>query len=72
MEWIVGLDKITPSIYTTYIAPWTGDPGRTCIKESAKRYKSAASATFALAHARKYRNYPDAQIIPVQEENNEV
>jgi len=36
-----------------WLAPWTGDPGRTCLIENAKRYKSEAAAKRALSTAAK-------------------
>lgn len=52
---------------TQFIAPWSGDPGRTCLIDSAKKYKSISSATFGLAHARKYRPFKDAKVIKITE-----
>ncbi len=65
MEYIVALEFITGSIPSVYIAPWAGDPGRTCIEKSAKRFDSISSATFSLAHARKYRKFLDAKVIEI-------
>lgn len=39
-----------------FLAPWSGDPGRTCVLANAKRYKSEYAARCALAYAK--RNYP--------------
>ena len=39
-----------------WLAPWTGDPGRTCLIENAKRYKTEAAAKRALSiAAKRYR-----------------
>lgn len=45
-----------------WLAPWAGDPGRTSVKGNAKKYPSISSATFALAHARRYCDLKDAVI----------
>lgn len=66
MKYIVCLEKYN-DIPTTFIATWRGDPGRTCIEKSAKRYDSVSSATFGLAHARKYHDFPTAEICEVTE-----
>ena len=47
-----------------YLAPWSGDPGRTCRETSAKQYKDIAAATYALARARKYNEFLGAIIEP--------
>ena len=64
-EYIVALDTCD-GIAVQWLADWRGDPGRTAIEESAKRYKSISSATYALARARKYRDFASAQIIAVE------
>lgn len=46
-----------------YLADWSGDPGRTKLKECARSYKTASGATHALAMARKYADFLDAKII---------
>jgi hypothetical protein len=46
-----------------YLADWEGDPGRTSIRESAKQYASRRSATYGLAAAMKYRNFPTARVV---------
>jgi len=48
------------------VLQWVGDPGRTCIRASAKKYKSVSSATFGLAHARKYKDFPSAEIREIE------
>jgi len=64
MKYIVALDVVNETP-TCFIASWRGDPGRTCIEHSAKRYPTVSSATFGLAHARKYRDFKDAMILEV-------
>ena len=63
MKWIVCLQHEKDGRDLVFLAPWSGDPGRTCVYESANRYDSISSATFALAHARKYHDFVDAKII---------
>lgn len=51
---------------TQFLAPWSGDPGRTCIRESAKRYKSKHAAKCALAYAKrvnKHRDFSEAKVV---------
>ena len=51
-----------------WLAPWGGDPGRTCIWASAKRYKSEHAAKCALAYAKRmnpHRNFADARVVAV-------
>jgi hypothetical protein len=43
-----------------YLAPWSGDPGRTCVRATAKRYPTAKGARAAIAQARRWRKFPDA------------
>ena len=39
-----------------WLAPWSGDPGRTCLIENAKRYKTEPAARRALSiAAKKYK-----------------
>lgn len=64
IKYIVCLDVVN-GVPTTYLARWKGDPGRTCIRSKAKRYASARSATYALANARKYGDFPNACILEV-------
>lgn len=65
-EYIVGIEVVNGNV-TEWLAPWKGDPGRTCIEKSAKRYDSVSSATFGLAHARKYHDFPNAEIREIKE-----
>lgn len=50
-----------------WLAPWKGDPGRTCVQTSAKRYMAEADAKRALSNARKFRAFIDAKIVEVSE-----
>lgn len=47
---------------TCWLASWSGDPGRTLIKENAKIYKTEKGARLALRHAQKYRLYANAKV----------
>lgn len=49
-----------------WIAPWKGDPGRTCVRDNAQRYATPAAAKRALAQARQYRPFADARIEPAK------
>jgi hypothetical protein len=49
-----------------FLATWSGDPGRTCVRESAKRYKSEHAARCALEYAKRHypsRDYSEARIV---------
>jgi hypothetical protein len=67
MKYIVVLEVDDSGGALQFIAPWSGDPGRTCIIENARRYKSAYCATLGLAHARKYHDFNNAIIRSVDE-----
>ena len=68
MKYIVAIEVEEPTgTALCFLANWKGDPGRTCVERSAKRYPSVSSATFGLAHARKYRDFPKAEIREVTE-----
>lgn len=45
--WIVELDK------GCWLAPWGGDPGRTLVRESAKKYRSEHAANCAMLRAKR-------------------
>ena len=45
-----------------WLASWGGDPGRTCVLKSAKRYKSERGAKIALGIARRFSPFRDAKI----------
>lgn len=54
--------EITPGCW---LAKWQGDPGRTLLKESAKRYKSEFAAHCALLRAKRVfprRDYSAAKV----------
>ena len=62
--WIVELDK------TCWLAPWAGDPGRTLVRDSARKYKSEVAAERSLARAKKaypFRDLSEAKIVPDKE-----
>lgn len=56
--WIV---ELQPQV-RMWIAPWEGDPGRTCVESSAKRFKTVAAAKAALTRARRYSPFKEARI----------
>lgn len=45
-----------------WIAPWSGDPGRTLVKKTAQKYKTERGAKIALKCARRYSPFKDAKI----------
>lgn len=47
-----------------WIAPWSGDPGRTLISFNAKTYKTKRGAKIALGLSRRYRPFINAKIVP--------
>ena len=57
--WIVELEK------GCWLAPWTGDPGRTLVRESAKRYKTEHAARCAMSRARRMFQYRDLEMARV-------
>ena len=50
-----------------WLAPWSGDPGRTLVLASARVYRSEAAAKGALTRARKIpgREFRDAAVVAV-------
>ena len=56
--WIV---ELQPQM-RMWLAPWTGDPGRTCVEASAKPFKTPAAAQAALTRARRYSPFKNARI----------
>ena len=56
MSYIVELEK------DVWIAPWKSDPGRTLVKENAEVFDSLIAAGAALAKARKYHPFENAEI----------
>ena len=60
-EWIVELES------GVWLAKWAGDPGRTLVKQNARKYKTISSATIALGLARRFRPFPSAAIAKAEE-----
>lgn len=64
MPYVVALNVVdgTP---TQWLAPWQGDPGRTCIPEYAMKYPSELGAQKALAYVRRTfgRPFPTAEVL---------
>jgi len=58
-DWIVELQE------NCWIAPITGDPGRTIVQKHAQRFKTKSSAKAALTRARKYRPFENARIYAI-------
>ena len=56
MSYIVELE---PGVW---VAPWWGDPGRTMVKSSAKRFGSMPAALRAMSKAREIRPFPVAKV----------
>lgn len=59
VKYIIELEK------GVYFVSMKGDPKRTLIESNARRYPSIRSATYGLANARAYRDFPCAQIVQV-------
>ena len=60
MMWIVELEE------GCWFAPWSGDPGRTLVRESAKQYRSEHAAHCALIRAKrlfKSRDFSRAKVV---------
>ena len=51
-----------------WIADWTGDPGRTLVKESAKLFKTLQSAEIASKKLIKQNEHRNFELIPVKSE----
>jgi hypothetical protein len=52
---------------TQFLAPWQGDPGRTCVRDRAKKYKSEHAAKCAIAWNKrmfKSRDFSEARVVP--------
>lgn len=47
-----------------WVAPWSGDPGRTCVRTSARIFVGRISALAAIERAREYRPFPNARLVP--------
>lgn len=61
-EYIVELES------NVWLAPWSGDPGRTLAKGNAKVFATYNRARRALAAAREYRPFASAMISEVETE----
>lgn len=48
-----------------WLAPWPGDPGRTCVQANARQYKTAAAARAAITRARKMRMFTISTVVEV-------
>ncbi len=59
-EFVVSLNG--PGVEQTWLAHWDGDPGRTCVRSSAKIFKTLSAAKRALKAARKHRPLPYGQV----------
>lgn len=46
-----------------FLASWKGDPGRTLVKSSAKKFPTHRKAGYALIGARQYRPFENARIL---------
>ena len=51
-----------------YLAPWSGDPGRTHVLTSARIYATERGARIALGMARRYRPFAFAEIVTYESE----
>ena len=59
--YVVAIETVNGSP-TQYLAPWDGDPGRTCILANAKRFSKRSNAYRALEKAETYRKLPTASV----------
>jgi len=50
-----------------WLAPWSGDPGRTIVVDHARKYDTKRGAKIALGVARKYRKFKEARVIPLND-----
>lgn len=64
-DWIV---ELQPSI-RMWIAPWQGDPGRTCVESSARRFLTESAAKAALTRARRYSPFKLARIYQFEDKS---
>ena len=46
-----------------WLASWDGDPGRTIVKENAKKFKTEEQAKLALEGCRAYRPFIKARVL---------
>jgi hypothetical protein len=49
-----------------YLAPWLGDPPRTCVLVNSRWFLSKRSAAGAIVRARKYRPFLEARGLKVE------
>jgi len=45
-----------------WLAPWRGDPGRTLVRGSARRFRTRAAAHMAIAAAASFRGFDNASV----------
>lgn len=64
-DWIV---ELQPSV-RMWIAPWQGDPGRTCVESSARRFLTESAAKSALTRARRYSPFKLARIYQFEDKS---
>jgi hypothetical protein len=62
MYYIVAIEITVYTKPLQWLAPWAGNPGRTCFEKEAKLFQTTREASKALAKARKYRPFPNAII----------
>ena len=48
-----------------WLAPWSGDPGRTVVEQHAQRFATEHAALMAMVAARTFRPFPSARIVIV-------
>ena len=46
-----------------WLAPWSGDPGRTVVEQNAQRFATEHAALMAMVEARTFRPFPSARIV---------
>lgn len=54
--------EIEPGVW---LAPWSGDPGRTLVAGHARLYATEREAMAGLAAARRYRPFKAARVVAV-------
>ena len=59
--WIV---ELQPGFW---LAEWSGDPGRTLLKTSARKFATQCGAFRAIAHASKFRDMRGARVEKLEE-----
>ena len=45
-----------------WLAPWRGDPGRTLVRDTARRFRTKAAAHRAIAAAALFRGFDNASV----------